>query len=78
MLYVQPVYVESTGETSYPLLQKILVAFGDQIAFEDTLDEALDELFGGDAGVDPTPTNPGQNTESPLLTRALDPETTQP
>jgi uncharacterized membrane protein (UPF0182 family) len=46
LLYVQPVYIQSTGETSYPLLQKILVAFGDQIAFEDTLDEALTVLFG--------------------------------
>ncbi|MDA9010386.1 UPF0182 family protein [Aquiluna sp.] len=53
LLYVQPVYIESTGETSYPLLQKVLVAFGDQIAFEDTLDLALDALFGGDSGVSP-------------------------
>ncbi|WP_104126085.1 UPF0182 family protein [Cryobacterium sp. Y57] len=52
LLYVQPVYVQSTGETSYPLLQKVLVAFGDQIAFEDTLDQALDTLFGGDSGAD--------------------------
>ena len=67
LLYVQPVYVESTGNTSYPLLQKVLVAFGDQIAFQDTLDAALDVLFGGDSGaeagdneVDPnaTPTTP--------------------
>jgi hypothetical protein len=50
LLYVQPVYVKSTGETSYPLLQKVLVAFGDQIAFEDTLNGALDVLFGGDSG----------------------------
>jgi hypothetical protein len=50
LLYVQPVYVQSTGDTSYPLLQKVLVAFGDQIAFEDTLDSALDVLFGGDSG----------------------------
>jgi uncharacterized membrane protein (UPF0182 family) len=49
-LYVQPVYIESTGETSFPLLQKVLVSFGDRIAFEDTLDEALDQLFGGDSG----------------------------
>jgi len=49
-LYVQPVYIESTGETSFPLLQKVLVSFGDRIAFEDTLDQALDELFGGDSG----------------------------
>lgn len=50
LLYVQPVYVASTGETSYPLLRKVLVAFGDQVAFEDTLDAALDKLFGGDSG----------------------------
>ena len=81
LLYVQPVYIESTGETSYPLLQKILVAFGDQIAFEDTLDEALDVLFGGDAGVDPTPSEPsegetdsgssGDATDNPALEAAL-------
>ncbi|MFM6966969.1 MAG: UPF0182 family protein [Rhodoluna sp.] len=46
LLYVQPVYVKSTGETSYPLLKKVLVAFGDRIAFEDTLNGALDSLFG--------------------------------
>ena len=50
LLYVQPVYVRSTGDTSYPLLRKILVSFGEKIAFEDTLDEALDALFGGDSG----------------------------
>jgi uncharacterized membrane protein (UPF0182 family) len=28
----------------------VLVSFGDKIAFEDTLDLALDQLFGGDSG----------------------------
>ena len=63
LLYVQPVYVQATEGTSYPLLRKILVAFGDEIAFEDTLDAALDELFGGDSGADAgdgdVPTDPG-------------------
>ena len=83
LLYVQPVYVESTGETSYPLLQKILVAFGDQIAFEDTLEEALDVLFGGDSGVEPAPDTGGSTggttggstsspTANPALQAALD------
>ena len=62
LLYVQPVYVKSTGNTSYPLLKKILVAFGDRIAFESTLPAALDVLFGGNSGVDQptnnTPSNP--------------------
>ena len=50
LLYVQPVYVQASSGTSFPILQKVLVSFGDQIAFEDTLDEALDALFGGNSG----------------------------
>lgn len=50
LLYVQPVYVQAKSGTSYPVLQKVLVSFGEKIAFEDTLDQALDTLFGGDSG----------------------------
>ncbi len=50
ILYVQPVYVQSSGATSYPTLRKVLVSFGDQVGFADTLAEALDEVFGGDSG----------------------------
>ena len=50
LLYVQPIYVKSNSETSYPVLQKVLVSFGEKIAFEDTLNGALDSLFGGNSG----------------------------
>lgn len=50
LVYVEPVYVQSSGSTSFPLLKKVLVAFGDQVGFADTLDEALDQVFGGDSG----------------------------
>ena len=50
LLYVQPVYVRGAGTTSYPLLQKVLVSFGDKIGFADTLDEALNQVFGGNSG----------------------------
>ncbi|WP_207307656.1 UPF0182 family protein [Arthrobacter sp. S39] len=50
ILYVQPVYLKSTGETSYPTLQRVLVAFGDKVGFAPTLDAALKQLFGGDSG----------------------------
>ncbi|MEY4993512.1 MAG: hypothetical protein RIS82_634 [Actinomycetota bacterium] len=88
LLYVQPVYIKSTGETSFPLLKKVLVAFGDKIAFEDTLDQALDALFGGNSGaeagdgdgvvvpVDPeTPDDGGStngNTDNAALAAALE------
>jgi uncharacterized membrane protein (UPF0182 family) len=52
LLYVQPVFVQSSGATKLPTLQKVLVSFGNKIAFEDTLNEALDALFGGDSGAE--------------------------
>lgn len=50
LVYVQPVYVQSSGSTKFPLLKKVLVAFGEHIGFADTLDEALDQIFGGNSG----------------------------
>lgn len=50
VLYVQPVYVKSTGSTSYPTLQRVLVAFGNKIGYAATLNAALDQLFDGDSG----------------------------
>ncbi len=72
LLYVQPVFVQASSGTKLPQLQKVLVAFGNDVAFENTLSEALDALFGGDSGADagdgdvnPTPDpsatpNPGE------------------
>jgi len=73
LLYVQPVYIQSTGETSFPLLKKVLVAFGDKIAFEDNLDAALNALFDGNSGSGgdtPVPVDPGQ-TKAQKLAAAL-------
>ena len=49
---MQPVFVQASSGTQLPQLQKVLVAFGNEVAFEDTLNEALDVLFGGDSGAD--------------------------
>ncbi|HLS00925.1 MAG TPA: UPF0182 family protein, partial [Beutenbergiaceae bacterium] len=51
LLYIQPVYVQAASGTQYPLLRRVLVSFGDTIGFAGTLDEALDQVFGGDSGV---------------------------
>jgi len=51
LLYVEPVYVQAEATTSFPLLRKVLVSFGDKVAFEDTLQESLDKVFSGDSGV---------------------------
>jgi len=63
LLYVQPVYVRATGNTAaYPLLQKVLVSFGDQIGFSETLQGALDQVFGGNSGT--TVSNNQSNTQA--------------
>src|SRR3954447_17255867 len=50
LLYVEPLYVRSSGSGSFPLLQKVLVNFGDRIGYADTLAAALDQVFGPGAG----------------------------
>ena len=51
LLYVQPVYVRATANaSSFPLLQKVLVSFGDQIGFGNTLQDALNQVFGSNSG----------------------------
>jgi hypothetical protein len=66
LLYVQPVYVQSSKGTQFPLLRKVFVAFGDSVGFADTLNEALDQVFGSQATTagttTPGTTNPGTTT----------------
>ncbi|WP_254780956.1 UPF0182 family protein [Modestobacter sp. DSM 44400] len=75
LLYVEPLYVAGTGENSFPLLQKVLVNYGDRVGYADTFAGALDQVFGdgaGDAAADSgtapaptTPTTPPSGTASP-------------
>uniref|UniRef100_UPI00404B84AA UPF0182 family membrane protein n=1 Tax=Candidatus Planktophila sp. TaxID=2175601 RepID=UPI00404B84AA len=75
LLYVQPVYVQATANTSaYPLLQKVLVSFGDQIGYDDTLKGALDQVFSGNSGTaagGTTTTGTDGSTSSSSLANAL-------
>ena len=63
ILYVQPVYVQSSGQTSYPTLRKVLVAFGDKVGFADTLADALDQVFQGTSGAVTSETGNGASPE---------------
>lgn len=51
LLYVEPLYVQPSSGTSFPLLRQVIVSFGNFIAIGDDLKGALDKLFGGAAGV---------------------------
>jgi uncharacterized membrane protein (UPF0182 family) len=75
LLYVEPIYAQSTSANSYPLLQMVLVSFGGNIAFGPNLQEALDKVFLGSSGAT-TPSGPGTTTPgttlSPQLRDAID------
>ncbi|OEU85529.1 hypothetical protein DB35_14200 [Streptomyces abyssalis] len=63
LLYVEPVYVRGAG-TNYPRMRKVLVTYGERIAFEDTLGEALDKVFDSE-GAPSEETDPGEQPEEP-------------
>ena len=53
ILYVEPVYLESSTDTSLPEVKRVIVAYGDRIAYEPTLAEALIKLFSLDENYTP-------------------------
>jgi uncharacterized protein len=59
LLYVAPLYVEATSSaTRLPQLQKVVVAFGQKVAMEDTLEKALASVFGQAAAPPDNPAAP--------------------
>ena len=65
LLYVQPVYVTATSNAAaYPLLQKVLVSFGDVIGFDSSLKGALDQVFGGNSGTSSSSSQPTATTSN--------------
>ena len=61
LLYVEPIYLEATN-SSIPEVKRVIVAYGDQIAYKPTLGEALVELFGD--GSDDQINNGGDKSDS--------------
>ncbi|KAB1147581.1 UPF0182 family protein [Streptomyces luteolifulvus] len=75
LLYVEPVYVRGGG-LKYPLLRKVLVTYGGATAFEDTLDQALNKVFGATGPTTQPPpdegtTNPPPTSSNPTVQEAL-------
>ena len=56
LLYVEPVFIRATTD-GYPLLRKVLVGYGQNVALENTLDVALAKVLGSspDATAEPVP-----------------------
>ena len=54
LLYVQPLYL-AAEKGSLPELKRVIVAFGNQIAMEETLEQSLQRIFGGKPSPQPMP-----------------------
>ena len=46
LLYVEPVFLRAEQRDSLPELKRVIVAFGEHIAMEETLDAAIEKVFG--------------------------------
>src|SRR3989441_6578501 len=47
LIYVQPLYLAASEEGALPELRRVIVAYGNQIAMEPTLEQSLGRVFGG-------------------------------
>ncbi len=54
LLYIQPLYL-AAEKGSLPELKRVIVAFSNQIAMEETLEQSLQKIFGGQPSREPTP-----------------------
>jgi uncharacterized membrane protein (UPF0182 family) len=63
MFYVQPIYVQaSAGSGSFPQNKVTVAVYGTNVAWGDTVEQAVNGLFGEGEGEEP-PTEPGEPTE---------------
>jgi hypothetical protein len=64
MLYVEPVYVSTTATDAFPLMQKVLMSYGQYVTLADSLEEGLRDLVErGQTGVPDVPPDDGAPPE---------------
>ena len=67
LIYVQPLYLAASEQGALPELRRVIVAYGNQIAMEPTLEQSLARIFGGrpSAPAMVTPTPPSAPRDAP-------------
>jgi len=63
ILYVEPLFLQATEQGTIPELKRVIVAHGNKIAMQPTLEEALSEIFGASIAA---PTGPEQPETGPV------------
>jgi uncharacterized membrane protein (UPF0182 family) len=60
LIYVQPLYLAAAEQGALPELRRVVVAYGNQIAMEPTLEASLARIFGGRVRGDEPPGRPAE------------------
>lgn len=73
IMYVEPVYLEASNQ-AIPEMKRVIVAYGDDIAYEATLEDALADLFGEDnqqsSGQGTSSSGKGKSSQKDLIRKA--------
>ncbi len=67
LVYVEPIYLEATN-SSLPEVKRVIIYYNDRIAYEPSLAEALDAMFGAGSGSPLNGDQEGPGTETPSET----------
>jgi uncharacterized membrane protein (UPF0182 family) len=65
LIYVQPLYLAAAEQGALPELRRVVVAYGNQIAMEPTLEASLARIFGGRVRGDDQPARPAEPSAAP-------------
>src|SRR5687767_10602676 len=76
LIYVQPLYLAAAEQGALPELRRVIVAYGNQIAMEPTLETSLGRIFG--ARLTPEQTRPSATASAPGPARPGGPEPAGP
>jgi uncharacterized membrane protein (UPF0182 family) len=70
VIYFQPIYLEEEGG-AFPEFRRVAIVYGDRVEWADTLDGALELVFGSDVSPPPVePTPGGESTFDELVAEA--------
>jgi uncharacterized membrane protein (UPF0182 family) len=72
LLYIEPIFIQADNVNSLPETKRVIVGYRDRVVMEQTLDLALQQIFGdADIPGGEKPTEPG-GSETPLAGEDLD------
>jgi uncharacterized membrane protein (UPF0182 family) len=78
LLYVEPLYAEGQGNTSYPQLRGVIVAFGENIGYGESLQAALTDLFSDNPSGNGNGTGNGGGNQTPPSSTSPPPSSSAP